>query len=161
MNLKYLLTCHWIFCVICFNKSTSKSQLIPWNIRNLLRSQNEWFSPIVEGGQMVSGYWGELLPGSDQAARHMMWMTKGWTCSRRFWRWSRWGWGWSQRMRIITTRVRPFLVKGSFTRMIIMITTGVFKIEAGSGQIIGDGHSFEECSFRHIHSFQPDKLHWA
>ena len=47
MNLKYLLICHWIFCVICFNKSTSKSPLIPWNIRNLLRSQNEWFSPIV------------------------------------------------------------------------------------------------------------------
>ena len=60
----------------------------------------------------------------------------------------------SQRMRIITIRVRPVLVKGSFTRMIIMITTGVFKIEVGSGQSIGDGHSFEECSFRHIHSFQ-------
>ena len=57
-------------------------------------------------------------------------------------------------MRLITIRVRPVLVKGSFTRMIIMITTGVFKIEVGSGQIIGDGHSFEECSFRHIHSFQ-------
>ena len=57
-------------------------------------------------------------------------------------------------MRIITIRVRPVLVKGLFTRMIIMITTGVFKIEVGSGQIIGDGHSFEECSFRRIHSFQ-------
>ena len=57
-------------------------------------------------------------------------------------------------MRIITIRVRPVLVKGSFTGMIIMITTGVFKIEVGSGQSIGDGQSFEECSFRHIHSFQ-------
>ena len=49
MNLKYLLACHWIFCVICLNKLSSKSPLIPWNIRNLLRSQNEWFSPIVGG----------------------------------------------------------------------------------------------------------------
>ena len=31
-------------------------------------------------------------------------------------------------MRIITIRVRPVLVKGSFTGMIIMITTGVFEI---------------------------------
>ena len=57
-------------------------------------------------------------------------------------------------MRILTIRVRPVLVKGSFTRMIIMTTTGVFKIEVESGQIIGDGHSFDECSFRRIHSFQ-------
>ena len=60
-------------------------------------------------------------------------------------------------MRIITIRVRPVLVKGSFTGIIIMITTGVFKIEVGSGQSIGDGHSFEENSFRHIHSFNLDQ----
>ena len=52
-------------------------------------------------------------------------------------------------MKIIRIRVRSVLVKGSFTGMIIMITTGVFKIEVGSGQSIGDGQSLRERYIQH------------
>ena len=50
MNLKYLLIFNRIFIVICFNTLTSKSQLITWNIRDVLRSQKSRFSPTVHGG---------------------------------------------------------------------------------------------------------------
>ena len=45
--MKYLLIYNMIFIVICFNTLTSKSQLIPWNIRDVLRSQNKRFWPTV------------------------------------------------------------------------------------------------------------------
>ena len=54
MNLKYLLISNRIFIIICFNTLTSESQLIPWNIRDVLRSQNSRFSPTV-GGYPLNG----------------------------------------------------------------------------------------------------------
>ena len=39
-NLKYLLIYNMIFIVKCFNTLTSKSQLTPWKVRDVLRSQD-------------------------------------------------------------------------------------------------------------------------